>query len=93
MALTTFTISLPADVADTLARKAARQGQDTSGLLRQLAEREAQTTPLWDTSTLAAWDTLLDSFSDGEEKDHRETVAVITRGHGEARIQSTDPQA
>lgn len=85
MALSTFTIDLPADVADTLARKAARQGQDTPGLLRQLAEREAQATPIWDASALAAWDALLDSFSDGEEEDHRETVAVLAKALNEDR--------
>jgi len=85
MATTTLTIDLPSDVAEKLARKAIQQGQDTAGLLRQLAEREAQTTAMWDAPTMAEWNALLDSFSDGDEQDHQDTVATLAQALNEDR--------
>ena len=85
MALTTFTVDLPTEVAERLARKAARQGQDVSGLLRQPDAREAEATPIWDAATLAKWDALLDSFREGEEDDHRDTVSALAQALNEDR--------
>ncbi len=86
----TITIDLPPDVADKLTRKAARQGRDAAGYVRQLAEREAETEEaaaptLWDPPTLAAWDALLDSFTEGEAQDHCETVAVLAQALNDDR--------
>lgn len=37
----TITIDLPPEVADTLTRKAAQQGRDVAGYIRQLAVRDS----------------------------------------------------
>lgn len=78
----TITIDLPSDVSDRLARKAAQEGQDVEGYVRQLAVREAA---VWDVSTLAAWDALLDSFDAGDTDDHRETVQTLALALNEDR--------
>lgn len=85
MATTTLTINLPSDVAEKLARKAVQRGQDAAGLLRQLAEREAQTPALWDAPTMAEWNALLDSFSEGDEEDHRNTIATLAQALNDDR--------
>lgn len=85
MATTTLTIDLPSDVAEKLARRAVQQGQDTAWLLRQLAEREAQRTALWDAPAMAEWNALLDSFSEGDEEDHRDTVAILAQALNDDR--------
>lgn len=78
----TIPINLPPDVADRLSRKAAQDGQDIPGYMRQIALREAA---LWDAPTLTAWDALLDSFSGGDSEDHRETVETLARALNEDR--------
>lgn len=73
----TITINLPADVAVRLANKAAREGRDMADLMQQLATREAG---VEQAQALADWDALLDSFSEGEPQDHKDTVATLARG-------------
>lgn len=79
----TITIELPPDVADSLTRRAAQNGQDVTGYVRQMAERDAAA--VWDAPALAAWDALLDSFDAGEAEDHRETVATLAKALNDDR--------
>ena len=79
----TITIELPSDVAASLMRRAAQQGQDVAGYVRQMAEREA--TAVWDAPALAAWDALLDSFDAGEAEDHRETISALAKALNDDR--------
>lgn len=78
----TITIDVLADVVDRLTRKAAEDGQDVTEYVQSLAVHAAGTR---DASTLAAWDALLDSFSEGDEEDHRDTVATLARALNEDR--------
>lgn len=74
------TIDLPPDVAERLARKAGGGGRDLAGYVRHLAVRDAGVS-----EALDEWDALLDSFSEGEAEDHRETVEALARGLNEDR--------
>jgi predicted transcriptional regulator len=78
----TFTIDLPSDVADRLARRAAQDGEDVAGYMQRLAARDVG---VWDASALAGWDSLLDSFAEGEAADHQETIEVLARTLNEDR--------
>jgi len=46
---------------------------------------ETEGEAVWDPPTLAAWDALLDSFSEGEAQDHRETVAALAQALNDDR--------
>jgi hypothetical protein len=78
----TITINLPPDVAARLADKAAREGRDMADLMQQLATREAG---VEQAQALSDWDALLDSFSEGESQDHRDTVAALAHALNEDR--------
>lgn len=78
----TITIDLPTDVLSRLAEKATREGRDVTGLMQQLAAREAG---IGDTQSLADWDMLLDSFDEGDPGDHRDTVETLVRSLNEDR--------
>lgn len=75
-----ITIDVAPDVEQRIQIEAAQQGQDATVLLRRVMEERfgaprPQAKPdFFSPESIAAWEAMIDSFSEGDEREQRETL-------------------
>ncbi len=81
----TLTIDISTELANRMQWEAEQQGQELGTVARRALQERFTPAPVWDAPTLAAWEALLNSFTEGDSEDHRDTVQTLAQALNEDR--------